>query len=72
MPLLMDNIQICATVYALAYMEIKFSNWRNEWELVARKAEAWLTHQTLPDQIDLGKLKKETSDYIINHLVKWI
>ena len=67
-PLSVDNIQICATVYALAYMEITFSSQHDEWELVARKAEAWLECQTLPDQIDLGKLKKEASDYIINHL----
>ena len=70
-PLSVDNIQICATVYALAYMEIKFPSRRDEWELVARKAEAWLSHQTLPDQIDLGKLKKEASDYIINWSI-WI
>ena len=71
MPLMRDNIkEICATVYALAYMEIKFASRRDEWELVARKAEAWLEHQTLPDQVNLDELKKEASDYIITNLVE--
>ena len=71
MPLMRDNIkEICATVYALAYMEIKFASRRDEWELVARKAEAWLEHQTLPDQVNLEEMKKEASDYIINNLVE--
>ena len=65
-----DNIQICATVYALAYMEIKFPSQRDEWELVARKAEAWLECQTLLDQVNLEELKKEASDSIINNLVE--
>ena len=65
-----DNIQICATVYALAYMEIKFPSQRNEWELVARKAEAWLECQTLPNQVNLEELKKEASDNIIKNLVE--
>lgn len=65
-----DNIKICATVYALAYMEIKFPSQCDEWELVARKAEAWLECQTLPDQVNLEELKKEASDYIINNLVE--
>ena len=69
-PLQRDNIQLCATVYALAYMKIKFASRCDEWELVARKAEAWLECQTLPDQIDLEELKKEASDYIITNLVE--
>ena len=70
-PLMRDNIkEICATVYALAYMEIKFASRRDEWELVARKAEAWLECQTLPDQVNLDELKKEASDYIITNLVE--
>ena len=64
-----DNIQICATVYALAYMKIKFAHRHDEWELVARKAEAWLERQMLPDQVNLEELKKEASDNI-NNLVK--
>ena len=71
MPLIRDDIrEICATVCVLAYMEIKFPNQRNEWELVARKAEAWLAHQTLPGLIDLEELKKEAGDYIVNNLVE--
>ena len=71
MPLMRDNIkEICATVYALAYMEIKFASRRDEWELVARKAEAWLECQTLPDQVNFDELKKEASDYIITNLVE--
>ena len=66
----MDNVKICATVYALAYMEIKFPSRRDEWELVARKAEAWLERQTLPDQVNLEELNKEASDYIITNLVE--
>ena len=71
MPLMRDNIkEICATVYALAYMEIKFASRHDEWELVARKAEAWLECQMLPDQVNLDELKKEASDYIITNLVE--
>ena len=71
MPLMRENIEeICVTVYTLAYMEIKFPSRRDEWELVARKVEAWLERQTLPDQVNLEELKKETSDYIINNLVE--
>ena len=71
MPLVRENIEeICVTVHTLAYMEIKFPSRRDEWELVARKAEAWLERQTLPDQVNLEELKKETSDYIINNLVE--
>ena len=71
MPLIKDNIkEIYATVYALAYIEIKFPSRRDEWELVARKAEAWLECQMLPDQVNLEELKKEASDYIINNLVE--
>ena len=41
MPLIRDNIrEICTTVYALPCMEIKFPSRHDEWELVARKAEA--------------------------------
>ena len=65
-----DMKEIYATVYALAYMEIKFASQRDEWELVARKAEAWLECQMLPDQVNLEKLKKEASDYIIKNLFK--
>ena len=65
-----DNIQVCATVYALAYMKIKFPSRRDEWELVARKAEAWLERQMLPDQVNLEELRKEASDNIIKNLVK--
>jgi len=60
--------QICATVCALAYMEIKFPSRRDEWELVAKKAEAWLEHQKLPNEVNLDELKKDMSDYIINNL----
>ena len=62
--------QICATVCALAYMEIKFPSRRDEWELVAKKAKAWLKHQKLPNEVNLDELKKDTSDYIINNLFK--
>jgi len=62
--------QICATVCALAYMEIKFPSRQDEWELVAKKAEAWLECQKLPNEVSLDELKKEASDYIINNLLK--
>ena len=73
LPFISDSIkEIYATVYTLAYMEIKFPSQRDEWELVARKAEQWLEHQTLPDQIDLEELKKEASGYIIDNLIELI
>ena len=40
--------QLWATVLALAFMEEKFPGQRDEWELVAMKAEMWLHSQPLP------------------------
>ena len=38
---------VWATVLALVYLEVKFASQKDEWELVAMKAEMWLEDQIL-------------------------
>ena len=41
-----------ATLLALAFLEKQFTSHRDEWELVAMKAEFWLQSQPLPSTVD--------------------
>ena len=52
------NIQIIwATVLALVFLETVCAAQRDEWELVAFKAEMWLQGQPLPSGVDINGLK---------------
>ena len=50
--------QVWATVLALAYLEACLSGQREEWELVAMKAEFWLEGQSLPAGTSLQALRE--------------
>ena len=41
-----------ATIVALVFLECKYSEQKDEWELVALKAEMWLSSQTLSSSIE--------------------
>ena len=52
--------EIWATIVALVFLESRCSEQKDEWELVALKAEMWLSTQTLPSNIELLKKKAES------------
>ena len=52
--------EIWATIVALVFLESKYSEQKDEWELVALKAEMWLSTQTLPSNIESLKKKAES------------
>ena len=55
---------IWATVVALVLLESRFSQQQDEWELVAMKAETWLSMQSLPAGFDIQKLKEEAKKLV--------
>ena len=55
---------VWATVVALVLLESRFSKQQDEWELVAMKAETWLSMQSLPAGFDVQKLKKEAKKLV--------
>ena len=53
------NIRVMwATILALAFLETVCAAQRDEWELVAFKAEMWLQGQSLPSGVDMNALKE--------------
>ena len=59
-----DMRQVWATVLALAYLEACLSGQREEWELVAMKAEFWLEGQSLPSGTTLQALREAAKKYL--------
>ena len=55
---------VWATVIALVLLESRFSQQQDEWELVAMKAETWLSMQSLPAGFDISKMKEEAKKLI--------
>ena len=55
---------VWATVVALVLLESRFSQQEDEWELVAMKAETWLSVQILPAGVDLERLKQEAKNLV--------
>ena len=49
-----------ATIVALVFLECKYSEQKDEWELVALKAEMWLSSQTLSSSIESLKEMAKT------------
>ena len=49
--------EVWATILALTYLEIHCAGHRDEWELIAMKADMWLESQTLPKGVTLSSLK---------------
>ena len=54
--------EIWATVVALVFLECNYLEHKDEWELVALKAEMWLSSQTLPCSI--ASLKEKAKNII--------
>ncbi len=54
--------EVWATILALAYLELNYSKQKDEWELVAMKAEMWLGSQTLPSSLE--ELTKRAKTYL--------
>ena len=54
---------VWATVLTLVYLETQCLGGRDEWELVAMKAEMWLQGQTLPDGATVGTLREAAEKY---------
>lgn len=54
---------IWATVLTLVYLETQCQGDKDEWELVAMKAEMWLQGQTLPDGTTIGTLREAAEKY---------
>ena len=50
---------IWATTLALEFLKAKHSSQEDEWELVAMKAEMWLSQQTLPAGADFKAAAKK-------------
>ena len=46
-----------ATVLCVVYLEVKHASQKDEWELIAMKAEQWLGSQPLPAGADISTLK---------------
>ena len=53
-----NNRIIWATILALVFLETVCAAQRDEWELVAFKAEMWLQGQSLPSGVDMNGLKE--------------
>ena len=50
---------VWATALALSSLKLTYSSQQDEWELVAKKAEAWLKKQSFPANLTLQKLYSE-------------
>eukprot|EP00731_Ephydatia_muelleri_P029233 Em0020g877a len=48
---------VWATILCVVYLELKHPSQKDEWELIAMKAELWLDGQSLPAGADLNAMK---------------
>ena len=55
---------IWATVLCVVYLELKHPSQKDEWELIAMKADLWLDGQSLPAGADLNKMKEAAKKII--------
>ena len=55
---------IWATILVLTILESKCKGQRDEWELIAMKAEKWLKKQTMPDGVDVSKFYTAARDLL--------
>ncbi|XP_070560667.1 von Willebrand factor A domain-containing protein 5B1-like [Ptychodera flava] len=60
-----ETNQLWATTLALSWLEHKCSNFFEEWELMAAKADRWLAEQHLPNGFDLPGLKAAASQVLV-------
>ena len=55
-----------ATMLALVKLETEYAGQKDEWELVAMKAEMWLQAQPLPPKSSLDSFKLIAKTYVCN------
>ena len=55
---------IWATVLCVVYLELKHPSQKDEWELIAMKADLWLDGQSLPAGADLNKMKESAKKLV--------
>ena len=53
-----------ATIIVLIYLQLRQSNFKDEWELVAAKAETWLTKQNLPEGCCIQVLREKGTAFL--------
>ena len=53
-----------ATIIVLIYLQLRQSNFKDEWELVAAKAETWLTKQNLPEGCSIQVLREKGTAFL--------
>ena len=56
---------VWATVLCCVYLELKHPSQKDEWELIAMKAELWLDGQSLPAGADLNKMKDAAKKFYL-------
>ena len=59
-----DMETIWATIIVLLYLQLRQSKFKDEWELVAAKAEAWLTKQNLPQECSIKVLREKGTAFL--------
>ena len=59
-----DMETIWATIIVLVYLQLRQSKFKDEWELVAAKAEAWLTKQNLPQECSIKVLREKGTAFL--------
>ena len=57
--------RLWATVLALVWLEHNCGSFFNEWELLAAKADRWLSEQRLPRGFDIPSLKAAAYQVIV-------
>nr|XP_006824545.1 PREDICTED: von Willebrand factor A domain-containing protein 5B1-like [Saccoglossus kowalevskii] len=60
-----ETNQLWATSLALSWLEYKCSSFFEEWELIAAKADRWLSVQNLPNGFDLPSLKAAAAQVLV-------
>ncbi|XP_028392748.1 von Willebrand factor A domain-containing protein 5A-like isoform X1 [Dendronephthya gigantea] len=59
-----DMESIWATIIALTYLQLRQLNFKDEWELIALKAETWLTKQSLPQGSSIQDLREKAEAFL--------
>ncbi|XP_028392750.1 von Willebrand factor A domain-containing protein 5A-like isoform X1 [Dendronephthya gigantea] len=59
-----DMESIWATIIVLTYLQLRQLNFKEEWELIALKAETWLTKQSLPQGSSIQDLREKAEAFL--------
>jgi hypothetical protein len=58
------SMEVLATFIALAYLEVHFGSFKDEWSLLAQKAKNWLVKQQQPYDQNFAKAKEFVEKYV--------